>query len=532
MSNQRQAGQPGGRSDVVQIEVIETLPALMRLREHWNAVYDADPDAQMFLSFAWLSGWLAQIQLPWLVLAARAGAAGEAPYVGFLPLRIQTKLAGGHIRNELNMAGNFSADYTGILCDPRHEHRVVPAFARHLKQMNWARLNLENIRQPEQRLRLLLAHFPKAGFRTGEVDRVGKVDGIDNNVCPFAPLPPDWNAYLDGLSANTRQKIRRLLKRLDGGGDERISHATAATIDRDLDTLLRFWEIKWKPRKGDLVHSLVRSNRAMLTRSFHAGLLFLPTLWRGERPLAALATLIDTRKRALLFYMTGRDETFEDASPGLILHAYSIRHAIAGGFVEYDFLRGNETYKYSFGVKERRIRCVVVTTRDDLNLGGRIDRRTVAEVVRLATDLHRDGKLDEAERGYRQALAVAPDDADALHRLGQLLSTRGQHVAAKRCFTRLAALRPDTHKAWLCLARACEALGQDDEAFDAYREVIRLRPDLAEAFSGLAALLVRLGRIEAVNAALAAFGKPRAATPERAGYAETAAEAPSTRLLQ
>ncbi|MFX8797557.1 GNAT family N-acetyltransferase, partial [Acinetobacter baumannii] len=84
--------------------------------------------------------------------------------------------------------------------------------------------------------------------------------------------------------------------------------------------------------------------------------MYLPTLWKEDRPLAALATLIDRRKHAFLFYMTGRDETFDGPPPGVILHAHSIRHAIAGGFTEYDFLRGNESYKYSFGVKERRIR--------------------------------------------------------------------------------------------------------------------------------------------------------------------------------
>jgi tetratricopeptide (TPR) repeat protein len=517
----------------VHIDVIETVPEFMRLEDDWNAVYDADPDARVFLSWTWLSGWLSQQRGPWLVLAVKDSDKADAPYVAFFPLRIQTKVVEGRIRNEINMAGNFTADYTGIVCRPELEHKVIPALARHLKQMNWARLNLENVRQSEPRLRLLLAHFPNSGFRTRDIDRTGKVDGIDNNICPFAALPPDWDAYLDGLSANTRQKIRRLLKRLDAGSDYRISHATAATIDRDLDTLLRFWEIKWTPRKGDLVHGLVRSNRAMLTRSFHAGLLFLPTLWLGERPLAALATLIDPRKRTFLFYMTGRDESFDGGvPPGLVLHAHSIRHAIAGGFIEYDFLRGNEPYKYSFGVKERRIRCVVVATRDDLNLGGRIDRRTVTEVLSLATDLHRDGHLAAAERGYRQALDVEPDNADALHRLGQLLAARGQHAMAKRCFVRLAALRPDTHKAWLCLAHAYEALGHDEEALDAYREVVRLQPALAEAFSGLAALLIRLGRIEAVNAALLAAGRRHGAARGTPGYAETVEEERPPRLLQ
>ena len=56
-----------------------------------------------------------------------------------------------------------------------------------------------------------------------------------------------------------------------------------------------------------------------------------------------------------------------------MLHAYAIRHAIANGMTEYDFLRGNEPYKYSFGCEERRIRSLFVTTKDHRNLGGKLD---------------------------------------------------------------------------------------------------------------------------------------------------------------
>lgn len=486
----------------MRIDVINTLPDFARLEENWNAVYDADPDAQLFISWKWLSGWLAQISSPWLVLGAKADDRADAPYVAFLPLRIQTKLENARFHNELNMAGNFSADYTGILCAPGAEHQAIPAFARHLKRMNWARLNLENIRMSEPRIRLLLAHFPKANFQTSEINRIGKVDNIDNHLCPFAALPPNWNAYLDTLSANTRQKIRRLLRLVDETGEYRITVATPETIERDLNTLLRFWETKWTPRKGDLVHTLVRSNRAMLTRSFRADLLFLPTLWKEDRPLAALATLIDKRKHSFLFYMTGRDETFDGSPPGVILHAHSIRHAIASGFTEYDFLRGNESYKYSFGVKERRIRYVLVGTKNGLNLGGKLDQRTIPEVLKEATELHQKGKLVEAEQGYRQVIDTEPRNPDAIHRLGQLLANKGDHASAKRLFKTLTTIRPDIYKPWLCLAQSCDALGQHLESANAYREVIRLRPDLPEAFGCLAAILVKLGRIEDVNAAL------------------------------
>ena len=88
----------------------------------------------------------------------------------------------------------------------------------------------------------------------------------------------------------------------------RITVSTPETFEQDLKTLLRFWEIKWRPRKGDLTDSLVRSNGTMLTRSFQSGLVFLPTFWHGEQPVAALATLMDPRKRTFSFYITGRDE--------------------------------------------------------------------------------------------------------------------------------------------------------------------------------------------------------------------------------
>lgn len=488
----------------MRIEVIDTFTDLAKVEDNWNAIYDADPDAQLFMSWKWLSGWLRQVAGPWFVLAAKMDNKADGPYAAFLPMRIQTRTENGRIHNELNMAGNFAADYTGFLCAPGAEHLAIPAFARYVKQLNWSRLNFENFRVSESRMRLLLANFPKANFQTSEISRVGKVDGIDNSLCPFAALPPDWDSYLETLSTNTRQKIRRLLRQIDATEEYRITVATPETIERDLDTLLQFWETKWKPRKGDLTQTLVRSNRAMLTRSFHADLLYLPTLWKDDRPLAALATLVDSRKRSFLFYMTGRDETFDGPPPGVILHAHSIRYAIANGFTEYDFLRGNEPYKYSFGVKERRIRCTVVGTKNGLNLGGKIDPRTVPEVLEQATGLHQAGKLAEAERGYREVLNVQPKNADAVHRLGQLFTTKGDHIAAKRLFKTLSTIRPDAYKSWLCLAQSCEALEQHLDAAHAYREVMRVKPDLPDTFKSLAGILIKLGRIEEVNAALVA----------------------------
>ena len=493
------------------IDIIDTLPSLAKLEDNWNAVYDADDEAQIFLSWQWLSDWLSYIEGPWFILAAKAGEGADLPYVAFLPLRLQTTIEKSDVFGDMRMAGNFGADYTGIVCRPEAENKVIPAFARYIRQMNWARLNLDNLRVSERRLRLLLACFPKAGFRSTEVDKVSKIDGIDNSLCPYVTLPKDWNSYLETLSASTRQKIRRLLKLVDTTGEYRITAATPETFAADLKTLLRFWEIKWRPRKGDRTDILVSSNDTMLTRSFQSGLVYLPTFWHGDRPVAALATLMDPRKRTFSFYMTGRDETFDGPPPGMILHAFSIRHAIESGYSEYDFLRGNEPYKYSFGCAERKIHYTVVATRTGRNLGGRIDPRCIPDVLRQATELHQKGRAPDAEAGYRRILEVQPKHADALHRLGQLLAAKGDLAAAKRLFRTLTTVRPDAAKAWQCLGQVCEGLGQHEEALRQYLEFMRLQPGLADGFVAVARCMVKLGRMAEVNAALLAAIEPASA---------------------
>ena len=75
------------------IDIIETLPSLAKLEDNWNAVYDADDEAQIFLSWKWLNGLLSHIPGPWFILAAKEPTRPPIlPYVAFFPLRLQTTI--------------------------------------------------------------------------------------------------------------------------------------------------------------------------------------------------------------------------------------------------------------------------------------------------------------------------------------------------------------------------------------------------------------------------------------------------------
>jgi tetratricopeptide (TPR) repeat protein len=120
----------------------------------------------------------------------------------------------------------------------------------------------------------------------------------------------------------------------------------------------------------------------------------------------------------------------------------------------------------------------------------------------LATALywHRSGQLDLAAALYRQILAQAPDNVDALHLLGVIHHQRGEHAAAIDAIGRAISLHPETAAFYVNLAEAHRALGQEEPAVALYQTALRLRPDLAYAHFNLGAALQSLGRVaEAVE---------------------------------
>ena len=467
-------------------EVISDMQTLGLLRMNWDAVYEADPEAQFFLSSDWLFKRLGRINSPWFVLAARPK--GDAtPYVAFLPLRLKLKMRqDGVFYNEITMAGAPAADYTAFICMPDFQQDAAAAFATHIKTLNWADFSLPNVLVSDERLHSFLKCFPQASFRIGAVSRVN-AEGIDNCVCPRVTLPGDWKTYLaDALRPNTRQKVRRFLKQVETSPEFRITHPTAKTVKDDIEALICLWETKWGHRKGENLESIRELARSMLLDCFESGSLFLPVLWKDETPIGALASLIDTKNKSFLFYMGGRREGINNPQPGLVLHAYSIRAAIAAGFTSYDFLRGNEAYKYSFGAEERRIRYIVVRTRSGRNLGDRLDDRSLPLLLKQTSELHQARRFAEAERGYRQLLGMQPDQASILYRLGQTLQAQGKLEEAAAAYEAVVKREPAFARAHYNLGVAQLGLGRGRDAVASFRLAHTLQPNDAKARIALA----------------------------------------------
>ncbi len=351
----------------MQISLIDDFEEFKQIRKNWDAIYEADPQAQFFLSWVWLSGWFQAKDHPWFVLAARPD--NTSSYVAFFPLGDMTfRKYGIELYQELYMAGGSLADYTGFICLPEYEEQVIPAFATYVQQqLRWFIFHLKNVFDKDSRLCLFLNKFSQKYFKFYQLDLKVKQDNTDVNncSCPYIPLPEDWERYLQNfLSSNSRQKLRRFLRKIENSEHFHITHIQEDNLESQIETLLKLWQLRW----GEKPKSLLNSLRGIFRRCFENNCLYLPILWYKGEPIVAVANFLDFNKKAVLFYLAGRQDKVKvnNPPPGIALQAYSIRHAIQNGFKTYDFLRGNEAYKFSFGAKERFINYVIVK-RDNMN---------------------------------------------------------------------------------------------------------------------------------------------------------------------
>jgi len=172
---------------------------------------------------------------------------------------------------------------------------------------------------------------------------------------------------------------------------------------------------------------------------------------------------------------------------------------------------------------------------------------SVAETLAAGLDHHKAGRLDEAEKNYRDVLASEPANAEALHRVGLLAFQRGRLDAALDSLQRAIATDGEVAKyhanlgavlatagrfaeaiapleralaldgrepgALNTLAYALGHLGRTEESLAAYRRAVEIDHTFALAQAGLIGLLLQLDR----NAeALAAAEQAVAAIPDSA----------------
>ncbi|MBT5667927.1 MAG: tetratricopeptide repeat protein, partial [Rhodospirillaceae bacterium] len=109
---------------------------------------------------------------------------------------------------------------------------------------------------------------------------------------------------------------------------------------------------------------------------------------------------------------------------------------------------------------------------------------------------HRDGRLQVAETGYRDVLAIDPRHADALHMLGIVLSAQNQDDAAIDYIRRALDEQPENPNFLNNFGVLCKKLNRLDVAIDAYRTALARDPAFIDGAYNLANALVQFGETD------------------------------------
>lgn len=138
---------------------------------------------------------------------------------------------------------------------------------------------------------------------------------------------------------------------------------------------------------------------------------------------------------------------------------------------------------------------------------------TTGTMVAEALRHHQAGRLDEAERIYRQILTLDPHHADSLHLLGMVAHQNGDHEAAASLIRQAIAANGNAASYHSNLGNVLQAQGKLAEAGASYQCALLLKPDLAETHLNLGNIFRAQGD---VDSALACYRRALALNPELA----------------
>jgi CelD/BcsL family acetyltransferase involved in cellulose biosynthesis len=170
----------------------------------------------------------------------------------------------------------------------------------------------------------------------------------------YIPLPGDFEEYLMNIDKKQRHEIRRKMRRVEG--DEREVRwyivEDESTLDAEIDDFLAL--MANDHHKEEFLTEVMRTQmRTSVHAAFQAGWLQLAFMEVDSRKAAGYLNF-DYGNR-IWVYNSGLDFDYGDLSPGWVLLGYLLQWANEHGREEFDFMRGDESYKYKFGGLKRDV---------------------------------------------------------------------------------------------------------------------------------------------------------------------------------
>ena len=315
-----------------------------KLASSWTSLFTPTRSDQLFLSNTWQKSWWNNLSRGELAIIT---IEDQQEIIGIAPLFIEEH----HNLRTIRFIGCVDVvDYLDFLIKPEKEEKFIQALFEFLLSdttINWDTLDLCNIPANSPTIPALENLAPRYQL---------KVTNTIQEVCPVITLPKSYDDYLANINKKQRHELKR--KRRKAEGSEEIDWFIARSEQEIKEYFPVFVDLMTRstPEKADFLKvpghtEFFQEVSQTMASSGWMELMFLTI--NGEPIASGWQFAYQDR---ILLYNSGIDNSvYGHLSPGIVLLTYGIEDAINRGFNYYDFLRGDETYKFRMGAKETTI---------------------------------------------------------------------------------------------------------------------------------------------------------------------------------
>lgn len=309
--------------------------------ETWNALVEQSIADTPFSRYEYLSQWWKTLgggewQSSELILIS---ARENDQLIGIAPLF----LADYDGQRALMLIGSIEiSDYLDLIVRETDLARFLSGLLDFLSSqpdIHWSAIDWYNLPDASPTLAALKTESEKRGWtHHEEIYR----------PTPRIPLNGSFEDYLSRIDKKQRHEIRRKMRRAAESEKNVRFYVVdpAGDIDSEIDAF--FHLMLQSPEKEQFLHPAMHEQMTVTIQNAHKhGYLWLAFLEVDGTRIAASLNF-DYRNK-LWGYNSGVSNEHRELSPGWVLLAHTIQWCCENGRYEFDFMRGDEEYKYRFG---------------------------------------------------------------------------------------------------------------------------------------------------------------------------------------
>ena len=333
--------------DELTVTEVRTTEGFASLAPEWRTLLSESDTDCLFLTWEWLYTWWVSLagKRELRILTIRRGKT----LIGIAPFAMRAAEPGRLLpfrAIEFLGVGAVGSDYLDLILKKGEEDPVCTAIADYvtawklLLDMRRVALGGANV---ERLVRTLVAR----GWSS-------MLSGDD--ICLYVTLSgSSWDQYFSGLSREFRRSLRR--GRRNAQSAYAVTYTSAcrgSDRSRLLQTFIDLHHERWKSRDGSQAlpdSSLVQFHEQWSRLALDRGWLRLSILSFDETPVAGTYGFAYGGK--LYFYLTGFNPAYATYGVGRMCLEESLQEAFEEGLEEYDFLHGDEKYKYHWARDSR-----------------------------------------------------------------------------------------------------------------------------------------------------------------------------------